>query len=253
MNIPLDEERMHNLKKRLLEEKREIEARVSRNDHYQLSESFRDSLDDLSMNDNHPGDLGTEMFERSKDNALLEREAFRLTRVEDALARMDSGEYGRCKLCGAFISAERLEALPTADHCAEHEPQQNPSDNRPVEEQFLWPPFGRTSLDERDSTAFDGEDAWQQVAAVGTSNSPAMAEDNEVHDYDTMYIEADENQGYVEPIENFLATDITGKHVTVVRSRTYRQYMNADEGEPLLEPDQYYDGQSSSTFIDSNG
>ncbi len=245
MNIPLDENRINRLRQRLLAEKSEIEARVGRNDHYQLSESFRDSLDELSMNDNHPGDLGTEMYERSKDNALLERDAFRLTRVEEALARMESGEYGRCKTCGSFIPEERLEAMPTADHCVEHEPRRDPPDNRPAEEEFLTPPFGRTSLDERDFTGFDGEDAWQSVAAVGTSSSPAMAEDNEVHDYDTLYIEADENQGYVEPIENFLATDITGKYVSVVRGRTYRHYMNAGEGDHLLEPDEYDNGSFS--------
>lgn len=238
MNIPLDANRMSRLKQRLLAEKREIEARIERNGHYQLSESFRDSLDELSMVDNHPGDLGTEMYERGKDNALLERDAFQLTRVEAALARMETGEYGRCKACGSFIPAERLEALPTADYCVEHEPRQDPSDNRPAEEAFLRPPFGRTSLDEQDYTGFDGEDAWQSVAAVGTSSSPATAEDNEVHDYDSVYVEADENQGYVEPIENFLATDITGKFVSVVRGRTYRHYMNAGEGEPLLEPDE---------------
>ena len=241
MNKPLDADRMHILRQRLMEEKSEIEARIVRNDHDQMSESLRDSLGDLSMNDNHPGDLGTEMFDRSKDRALLEREAFHLTRIEAALARMDSGEYGRCKQCGAFISAERLEALPTADHCVEHEPRRNPSEDRPVEEEFLWPPFGRTSRDEQDQTAFDGEDAWQSVAAVGTSSSPATAEDNEVHDYDTIYIEADENQGYVEPIENFLATDITGNHAFVMRGRTYRHYMDTGEGEPLLEPDEYVD------------
>lgn len=241
MNNPLNANQMERLRRRLLLEKREIEARVGRNDHYQLSESMRDSLGDLSVNDNHPGDLGTEMFERSKDNALLEREALRLKRVEDALARMKSGEYGRCKLCGAFISEQRLEALPTADHCAEHEPRQNPSENRPAEEPFLQPPFGRTSLDERDQTAFDGEDAWQLVEAVGTSDSPAMAEDNAVLDYDSMYIEADENEGFVEPIENFLATDLTGKHVSIVRGRAYRRYMSAGEGEYLLEPDAEYE------------
>ena len=174
--MPLNGNQMQRLRQRLLQEKREIEDRVSRNDHYQLSDSMRHSVGDLSVNDNHPGDLGTEMFERSKDNALLERESFRLKRVEDALARMQSGEYGRCKQCGAFIPMERLEAIPTADHCVEHEPRQNPSETRPAEEPFLQPPFGRTSLDERDQTAFDGEDAWQRLEAVGTSDSPAMAQ-----------------------------------------------------------------------------
>jgi len=105
----------------------------------------------------------------------------------------------------------------------------------------LQPPFGRTSLDERDQTAFDGEDAWQRLEAVGTSDSPAMAEGNANLDYDSMYIEADEHEGYVEPIENFLATDLTGKHVSIVRGRAYRRYMNAGEGDYLLEPDAEYE------------
>ncbi|WP_123039881.1 TraR/DksA C4-type zinc finger protein [Cohnella candidum] len=241
MSLPMNQERMQALRRRLLKEKSDLEQRVHANDHYQLSSAQRDSIDELSAYDNHPGDLGTETFERGKDLALLERDAFRLERVEAALERMDTGEYGRCKECGAFIPPERLEALPTADRCVEHEPRQNTSARRPVEEQFLQPPFGRTSLDATEYTGFDGEDAWQIVASWGNSNSPAMAENNDIEDYDSVYIEAGENEGFVEPIESFLATDITGKHVSVVRNREYYHYLDRNEGDPLLEPDEIYD------------
>lgn len=242
MAFPLTEERIQSIRRRLLQEKSELESRISDNGHYGLSASFRDSTGDLSNVDNHPADAATEMYERGKDIALLEQEAFRLERIETALERMDTGEYGRCTACGAFIPAERLEALPTAVYCIAHEPRQHVSDRRPAEETFLQPPFGRTSLDEQDDqNGFDGEDAWQIVESWGNSDSPAMAEGNDNTDYEAIGIEADENDGFVEPIESFLATDITGGHFSVVRNRAYHRYIAAREGDPLLEPDELYD------------
>ena len=240
MSLPLTEERLEALRRRLLEEKSEIERRTAANRHYGLNASLRDSTGDLSTNDNHPGDEGTELFERSKDFALMEKDALRLNRIDAALERMDTGEYGRCAACGRFIPYERLDALPTAIYCTEHEPMRQLSARRPVEEELLHPPFGRSSMDERgDADGFDGEDAWQIVESWGSSNSPAMAENpNAEYDYDNMAIEADENDGYVETIESFLATDITGRDVSVVRNRAYRQYLAGQEGEPLLEPDE---------------
>ncbi|MNG41802.1 hypothetical protein D3C84_1312150 [compost metagenome] len=45
-----------------------------------------------------------------------------------------------------------------------------------------------------------------------------------------MYSEADENEGFVEPLESFIATDITGRVVSVVRNRQYHEYMSHGEG-----------------------
>jgi RNA polymerase-binding transcription factor DksA len=41
-----------------------------------------------------------------------------LAETEAALARMDTGRYGRCGRCGSMISFERLSAHPQARHCA---------------------------------------------------------------------------------------------------------------------------------------
>ncbi|MBB6673200.1 TraR/DksA C4-type zinc finger protein [Cohnella nanjingensis] len=240
MTLPLTDHRMEALRTRLLEEKHELERRTRDNDHYGLANSYRDETGDLSAIDNHPADAGTEMYERGKDLALLEREAFRLERIDAALARMKTGEYGRCAACGSFIPPERLEAMPTAIYCVAHEPMQEETRSRPIEEEFLNPPFGRTSLDERDDqNGFDGEDAWQIVESWGNSNTPAMAEGNNNDDYGNLSIEADENEGFVEPIESFLATDITGHDISVVRNRAYHRYMAQAEGDPLLEPDEW--------------
>ncbi|HEX7056153.1 MAG TPA: TraR/DksA C4-type zinc finger protein [Bacilli bacterium] len=233
--MKLTEKQIRRLKQRLLAEKAEIKHMDERGDHFGLSGSFRDSTGELSVNDNHPGDAGTEMFERGKDIALNERNEERQEEIERALAAMENGTYGICAACGKHIPYQRLKALPTARYCIEHVPDPGLSGRRPAEERYLRPPFGRTSFDKRDDeTEFDGEDAWQVVEQWGTANTPAMAEDPDVYSYDNLYIESDENDGYVEPLESFLATDITGNHVLVVRNNEYRKYIARGEGDDSL-------------------
>ncbi len=53
------------------------------------------------------------------DEAAIQADVIegRLTAVDEALERIDSGGYGRCTACGSQIAAERLEALPAAALC----------------------------------------------------------------------------------------------------------------------------------------
>lgn len=237
---PLTQQQLEALKAKLTEEKQWLERHLESREHMGLGDSMRVQTGELSNYDNHPGDLGTEMYERGKDIALHENAEHQLTDINEALARMESGEYGICRVCGQPIPHERLEAVPTTAYCVEHVPDPDMSQRRPAEEKFLDPPFGRTSLDEREGqTQFDGEDAWQIVESWGTSNTPAMADDpNESDSYNEMQIEADESEGYVEPIESFLATDMYGRQVTVVRNKAYQHYMRSGEGDGLLEPEE---------------
>lgn len=238
----LSTEQINSLQQQLLQSKAQIERRLHRGDHYGLSNSLRENTGELSTLDNHPGDVGTEMFERGKDIALNEHDEILLDRIDTALSRMKKGQYGKCVVCGKDIPYERLEAVPSTIYCVEHCPEQMISQNRPIEEEFLTPPFGRTSLDEDTQNGFDGEDAWQIVESWGTSNTPAMHEEREVDDYGNLYIEASEElDGCVEAYESFVATDLTGRHVSIVRNRQYRQYMNNHEGAGLFEPDRDYD------------
>lgn len=234
----LSPEQLHSLRTQLITEKRHIEHRLAENEHYGLGDSMKLQTGELSPIDNHPGDLGTEVFERAKDISLLEHDEFQVERIASALQSMDEGRYGICVVCRQPISFERLQAVPYTQYCVDHQPDHVSSD-RPVEEQFLEPPFGRTSLDEReDQNGFDGEDAWQIVESWGTSNTPAMAEGSDIDSYDVMSIEAtDEVEGCVEAYESFVATDIYGQDVSIVRNRQYKEYLERREGEGLLEPD----------------
>jgi YteA family regulatory protein len=233
----LTPQQLAELRTALLQQQEEISHRLRNNEHYGLQEALRDNTGELSAIDNHPGDAATELYNRSMDISLLERDEHELDDIDAALKAMDKGSYGSCIVCEQDIPYERLSAIPSTRYCKEHNPGQHAPFTRPVEEEFLSPPFGRTSLDEHDDqNGFDGEDAWQIVESWGSSNSPAMAEDNEIRSYNDMEIEADETEGFVEPWENFVATDIAGNHITIIKGNSYRHYMENGEGDYLLDP-----------------
>lgn len=82
-----------------------------------------ESLSELSDNDQHPADLGTETFEREKDLSILESLERELRDLSAALERIDAGTYGVCEGCEQPIAEERLEAQPAARFCTEHAPR----------------------------------------------------------------------------------------------------------------------------------
>ena len=69
---------------------------------------------DITHYDQHPADQGSELFERQKDLAILERLEVDLAEIEAALQRLDEGTYGVDEVTGEPIDPERLEALPAA-------------------------------------------------------------------------------------------------------------------------------------------
>ena len=229
----MDQAKLAHFRQRLVEMKQDIEHRIQLN--YSLEEQMSDSIHEFAMYDNHPADIGSEMFEREKDLTLYSLDRETLKEIDQTLRRMEEGTYGICTVCGQPIPEERLEALPQAQTCKEHAPAPSIDLSRPAEEEYLYPPFGRSELDEeRDENYFDGEDAWQIVAAWGTSNTPFAFSSNEKLDYNKMYEEAGDRDGYVEPVEQIGYTDIYGYHgpdsVRYMRSGTYEEYIHSEEG-----------------------
>lgn len=86
--------------------------------------SQEDSTSELSTVDQHPADVGSETFERTKDLSVQEEITGRLDDLARALEKLDSGTFGTCEVCGEPIPDERLEALPGARYCVEHQAAQ---------------------------------------------------------------------------------------------------------------------------------
>lgn len=62
-------------------------------------------------------DYATHSYDKEFLMSLSSLERKELHMIEEALARMDEGDYGECQECGEAISAKRLAAVPWARHC----------------------------------------------------------------------------------------------------------------------------------------
>ncbi len=78
-----------------------------------MCEDFHVDLDECKDEVDH---AATDM-EQSLRLRLRNRENLFLKKVDDALRRIEKGEFGLCDVCGNDIEIKRLEARPTATHC----------------------------------------------------------------------------------------------------------------------------------------
>lgn len=72
---------------------------------------------ELSNYDNHPAEMGTELFQVEHNAALRVHEEHLLKDIKDAIKRIDENKFGKCVFCGKDIGTERLEVLPYARLC----------------------------------------------------------------------------------------------------------------------------------------
>jgi len=63
---------------------------------------------------------GTDAMEREKTFLFASRGSKFVNQLDDALARIETKSYGVCRVCGLLVPKERLEAVPTAQTCAEY-------------------------------------------------------------------------------------------------------------------------------------
>jgi DnaK suppressor protein len=107
-----DRERYRELKAMLEERRREIleklrsirEAMPNQRDEVQDAE-------EQSVND----------FARDMDFALMQMSGETVSKIDEALRRLDTGTYGTCDECGEEITAPRLKAVPFALRCRDCE------------------------------------------------------------------------------------------------------------------------------------
>jgi DnaK suppressor protein len=69
-------------------------------------------------------DIESEVEERAQEETMVRlldrldgRAKAEIEAIDQALVRIDSGQYGRCEGCGKDIPQSRLEALPAATRC----------------------------------------------------------------------------------------------------------------------------------------
>jgi DnaK suppressor protein len=94
----------------LLAWKRQLMEEVDRTVHH---------MQDEAANFPDPTDRATQESEFTLELRARDRERKLIRKIDEALVKMDRGEYGYCESCGIEIGIRRLEARPTATLCFE--------------------------------------------------------------------------------------------------------------------------------------
>lgn len=174
-------------KEKLLRERKEITKTIEDMNKNGLGLSQREESDELSIYDNHPGDMASDMYDKGRRYALVANEKDLLFQIDNALERIEENRYGDCELCGKEIPEERLDFLPYATTCMECESKRPDYTtykyDRPVEEEVLRP-YGTYFRDafenDENDLAYDAEDSWQDVGKYNRRPHTISILDDEV-------------------------------------------------------------------------
>lgn len=110
----MDKNRLGFFKNRLLEEKEITMESIESIEKRNIDE---EDISELSGYDNHPADIGTEVYMREQDLGFKEKLDETLYEIEQSLEDIEDGTYGICKGCEKEINKERLELIPYLKTC----------------------------------------------------------------------------------------------------------------------------------------
>ena len=117
------------IRERLERERAELASTVERIKE-RLAVSQRDSGGEIALADQHPADVASETEARELDVARQAMFEARLGSIDEALQRLERGEYGRCVVCGKEIPAARLDLVPETPYCVEDAEREQQSSAR---------------------------------------------------------------------------------------------------------------------------
>ncbi len=112
---PLTEDEITYFKERLLKRKKELWQEVIETLEREGAEKYQDLIRTVKEEE----DLALADIEEETLLALLEPKIRELEEIDQALLRIELGEYGRCVDCGKWLRLKRLEIMPWAARCRE--------------------------------------------------------------------------------------------------------------------------------------
>lgn len=72
---------------------------------------------DVPENPPDPNDRASQETDMSLELRSRDRERKLIKKIDEAIDRIETSDYGYCEVCGVEIGVERLEARPTAELC----------------------------------------------------------------------------------------------------------------------------------------
>jgi len=106
-----------NFKKLILKKKEQLLDGLKHSFEDTLKKSPRDAAGDISGYAFHMADLATDTYDREFSLDLASNERELLYEIDDALKRIEEGNFGLCEECKSRISKTRLKAIPYTRLC----------------------------------------------------------------------------------------------------------------------------------------
>lgn len=170
----MDKNKLKVFKRKLIAEKKDIIDSLNDMNNVEFG-SMDMYYTESSGYDNHPADIGTEVYMMERDQGFKNKLNDTLLEIDDSLKDIEDGDYGICANCKKEIDSERLNLIPYLKVCIKCANKVIPSvgyrqfDNN----EELGDYFG---VSERDSVQTDREDTYQRVASVNiVENDPSMS------------------------------------------------------------------------------
>ncbi|HTF99958.1 MAG TPA: RNA polymerase-binding protein DksA [Nitrospirota bacterium] len=123
--MPVTEAKLQSIRKQLLKQRQELLSEAEQTLNSKIStekESFPD-----------PTDQAVAELDNNFLLKLRGREQKLLKKIDEAIARIDNGNYGVCESCGGEINIKRLEARPVTTLCIECKTAQEEEEKRQAE------------------------------------------------------------------------------------------------------------------------
>ncbi len=120
--MALNKRDLQRFQKLLLEQRKRIEGNAAKTlsgDIHVDPDDFPDEIDIASS------EVNLQFAGR-----LREREQGLLAKIDAALKKIETGEYGQCRICGEAIGLARLRARPVAELCIECKSEQEKLERR---------------------------------------------------------------------------------------------------------------------------
>ena len=104
-------------KKLLIHRREQLSGEVEKLSDEALRHNRQDAAGDLSSMPIHMADIASDNYEKELNMDFIQMESAELRDIDEALVRVEEGDFGICEACSKPIPKTRLRAVPHARLC----------------------------------------------------------------------------------------------------------------------------------------
>ena len=103
----------------ILEKRQDVLRSISATELINLEKRTHPNGGEISQYSTHMADQGSDANQYELDNYFVARRLKFLRHLDQALSRIEKGDYGICVICHKEIPRERLEVVPHTQYCTQ--------------------------------------------------------------------------------------------------------------------------------------